>query len=88
MSSRLETEYFLTRYDSFGIILDECPRAGELLEEYGLHCSSCFLNEHDSVEIGADRHGMTEDEMLEMLEEVNAELKKEWDAQQKETGEK
>lgn len=70
--------YALTRYDSFSVVLAECPRAGELLAEYGLHCASCFLNEYDSVEIGADRHSMSEEEMLEMLDEINQQLDKEW----------
>jgi hypothetical protein len=78
MATELQAQYVLTRYDSFSVILDECPRAGELLSEYGLHCASCFLNEYDSIEIGADRHGMSEEEMLEMLEEINGQLEKEW----------
>jgi hypothetical protein len=81
MISRLESPYVLTRYDSFSVILQECPRAGELLSEYGLHCASCFLNEYDSVEIGAGRHGMDEAAMLEMLDEINGQLEKEWRAQ-------
>jgi hypothetical protein len=82
MISRLDSPYILTRYDSFSVILQECPRAGELLSEYGLHCASCFLNEYDSVEIGAGRHGMDEAEMLEMLDEINTQLEKEWREQQ------
>ena len=82
MANQMHQPYALTRYDSFSVILDECPRAGELLSEYGLHCASCFLNEYDSVEIGADRHGMTEAEMFEMLNEINTQLEKEWRQQQ------
>ena len=82
MSTQLTSEYVLTRYDSFSVILEECPRAGELLSDYGLHCASCFLNEYDSVEVGADSHGMTEEEMLEMLAEINGQLEKEWQRQQ------
>jgi hypothetical protein len=81
MNSRLEAPFVLTRYDTFNVVLEDCPRAGELLTEYGLHCASCFLNESDTVEIGAMRHGMDEAQMLEMLEEVNGELEKEWRAQ-------
>jgi hypothetical protein len=81
MSTQLTSEYVLTRYDSFSVILEECPRAGELLAEYGLHCASCFLNEYDSMEVGAEAHGMSEEEMLEMLSEINGQLEKEWQQQ-------
>lgn len=83
MSTPLQAPYVLTRYDSFQVILAECPRAGELLAEYGLHCANCFMNEYDSVEIGASRHNMNEAEMVEMLDEINEQLDKEWREGQK-----
>lgn len=83
MKTPLTAPYVLTRYDSFSVIQFECPRAVELLAEYDLHCSSCALNEYDSIEIGVSRHGMTEEQMVEMLEEINEQLAKEWDAQQR-----
>jgi hypothetical protein len=85
MVTPLTSPYVLTRYDSFSVIMFECPRAVELLAEYGLHCSSCALNEYDSVEIGVSRHGMTEEQMVEMLEEINEQLAKEWDEQHSKT---
>lgn len=78
----LTAPYVLTRYDSFSVIQFDCPRAVELLAEYDLHCSSCVLNEYDSIEIGVARHGMTEEQMNEMLEEINEQLAREWDDQQ------
>ena len=78
MATQMQSPYVLTRYDSFSVILDECPRAGELLAEYGLHCANCFLNEYDRIEIGAERHNMTEADLLEMLAEINGQLEKEW----------
>ncbi len=74
--------YAVTRYDSFRIILEECPRVGELLAEYGLHCANCFMNEADTIETGAQLHGMSEASMLEMIDEINTELEKEWREQQ------
>ena len=79
MATPLTAPYVLTRYDSFSVIQFDCPRAVELLADYGLHCSSCALNEYDSIEIGVSRHGMSEEEMTEMLEEINEQLAKEWD---------
>ena len=35
--------YVLTRFDPLSIIMQESPRAVELLSEYGIHCVSCFF---------------------------------------------
>lgn len=78
MSTPLAAPYVITRYDSFQVILDECPRAGELLADYDLHCANCFMNGMDTVENGAEMHGMSEAEMLEMIDEINTQLEKEW----------
>lgn len=69
--------YVLTKYDLLGTILQECPRAAELLAEYGLHCVSCFMNDYDTLETGAQIHGMTDEEMQEMIDEINEQLEKE-----------
>jgi len=70
--------YVITRYDPLGIIMQECPRAVELLSEYGLHCASCFANDFDTLEKGADMHNMREEDMMEMIDEINTQLEKEW----------
>lgn len=69
--------YVLTKFDLLGVIMQECPRAAELLAEYGLHCVSCFANEYDTLEMGAQVHGMSDEEMQEMIEEINEQLEKE-----------
>ncbi len=70
--------YVITRFDPVSIIGQECPRAAELLAEYGLHCANCYANENDTLETGAEMHNMTEEEMLEMIDEINTQLEKEW----------
>lgn len=78
MNAPISAPFAITRYDRFSVILEECPRAGELLAEYGLHCSNCFMNDMDTVEAGTQMHGMSEEDMLEMLNEINTQLEKEW----------
>ena len=73
-----QSPYVITRYDALRIVLEECPRAAELLGEYGLHCVNCFANEYDSLETGAQMHNMTEEEMTSMIDEINTQLEKEW----------
>ena len=70
--------YVITRFDALSIILEESPRAAELLAEYGLHCVNCFANQYDSLETGASMHNMTEVEMQSMIDEINTQLEKEW----------
>ncbi len=70
--------YVITKFDLLGTILEECPRAAELLAEFGLHCISCFANQFDTLEMGAQVHGMTDEEMQDMIDEINTELEKEW----------
>ncbi len=70
--------YVLSKFDLLGTILEECPRAAELLAEYGLHCISCFANQFDTLEMGAQVHGMTDDDLNDMVNEINTELELEW----------
>jgi len=55
-------------------ILEKCPRAGELLAEYGLACVNCFLNRFDTLEGGAALHGMSEMQIEKMINEINGVL--------------
>jgi hypothetical protein len=75
--------YVITKFDPLKVVVDECPRAGELLAEYGLHCVSCFANEFDTISTGAEMHNMTDDDVDEMVDEINGQLDKEWQEEQK-----
>ncbi len=75
--------YVITKFDPLSVILDECPRAGELLAEYGLHCVSCFANEFDTIATGAEMHNMSDVELDEMIDEINEQLDKEWQKESK-----
>ncbi len=74
----VSSAYVITKYDQLATIVEECPRAGELLAEYGLHCVNCFANEFDTLEMGAQVHGMNAEGMQEMIDEINEQLDKEW----------
>lgn len=70
--------YILTKSDLLINIAKDSPRAAELLTEYGLHCLTCFLKEYETLEVGAQVHGMTDDELDNMIKEINTQLEKEW----------
>ena len=78
--------YVITKFDPLSVILQESPRAGELLAEYGLHCVSCFANEFDTIATGAEMHNMSDEEVDEMIDEINEQLDKEWQQMQKKAG--
>jgi hypothetical protein len=70
--------YVISKYDPLTVISEECPRAAELLAEYGLHCANCFANGFETLEVGAQMHNMTDEETMEMIDEINTQLEKEW----------
>lgn len=74
--------YVLTKSDLLINIGQDCPRAAQLLAEYGLHCLTCFLREYETLEIGAKVHGMTDYELDNMIKEINKQLKKEFKEQE------
>jgi hybrid cluster-associated redox disulfide protein len=70
--------YVLNKSNILLNVSQESPRAAELLAEYGLHCLSCFFSEFDTLEMGAQVHGMSQAEVTDMITEINAQLKKEF----------
>lgn len=75
--------YVITKFDRVNIMTEECPRVGELLAEYGIHCAGCYFSEEDTLETGGQMHGMSDEELDEMIEEINGQLEKEWRAKHK-----
>jgi hybrid cluster-associated redox disulfide protein len=75
--------YVLTKFDLLLNVVQESPRAAQLLTEYGLHCLTCFFNEFDTLEMGAKVHGMTDKEVDDMINEINTQLEKEFKEQNK-----
>ena len=47
-----------------------------LTEEYGFHCVGCMAASMETLEQGALVHGMTEDQIDKMVEDLNKRLDK------------
>lgn len=45
--------------------------AADVLSTYGLHCVGCAFNQLDSLEDGARSHGMTDDDIALMVNDLN-----------------
>ncbi len=62
---------YINLKDNIAEILINYPYLAEVFLAYGLHCVGCFANAFDTLEGGSIIHGMTEDEINEMLKEAN-----------------
>ena len=64
-------------------IFEAHPERGEelahILTRFGLHCLGCSAAAWETLEAGAFGHGMTEDILEEMLEELNGAVSKAFD---------
>lgn len=74
MTKKKKDVYLLSRKDNITDIIEKSPRATELLTEYGINCVNCILKQFETLEIGAQLHGMSEEEIDKMVEEINQEL--------------
>lgn len=52
-------------------IVELDPEMNEVLFEYGLHCGNCFAAGWDTLEEGAKMHGLEDDEIEELIQELN-----------------
>lgn len=72
--SSTEKSFQISRETVISEIVEKSPKAVELLSEYGLHCLHCFANQFDTLGNGALIHGMSDEEIDEMIAEVNKRL--------------
>jgi hybrid cluster-associated redox disulfide protein len=61
----------ITKDSNLGEVVYRYPDVAEVLMDYGLHCVGCMLNAYDSIEAGAQVHGMTDQEIEEMVARIN-----------------
>ncbi len=66
----METQ-LITKEMTMGEIIEKYPFASEVMLSYGLHCVGCHVNPYESLENGALGHGMTNEEIASMLQELN-----------------
>ncbi len=52
-------------------LIEESPEMNDILYEYGLYCGNCFAAGWDTLEEGAKMHGLEDDEIEELIQELN-----------------
>ncbi len=67
----------ITKEMTLGEVLIKYPSAVEIMLKYGLHCIGCHVAATESIEQGARGHGMGDEEIDEMVEEMNERAQKE-----------
>ena len=72
--SSKEVPVYVTKEANLGDVVSLYPIAAEVLLEYGLHCVGCFAAGFDTIESGARLHGMSDAEIDEMIQRVNASI--------------
>ena len=57
-------------------VIEKFPISAEIMESYGLHCVGCSANTSDTVEVGAKFHGIPDEEITAMVNELNKLIEK------------
>ncbi|MBU1120800.1 MAG: DUF1858 domain-containing protein [archaeon] len=61
---------------TLGEIARDYPETISVLFEYGMHCIGCPVSMMETLEQGAKAHGMSEEKINKMIEEMNKKIKK------------
>ncbi len=61
----------ISRTMTFGELLQQFPKAGQVIARYGLHCVGCHIGVYETIEEGARAHGLSNDEIAKMMTELN-----------------
>ena len=67
---KVDTEK-IVKEANLGEVVLKHPELAEVLLDYGLHCVGCFANSFDTIEMGAKVHGMSDEEVDEMVGRLN-----------------
>jgi iron-sulfur cluster assembly accessory protein len=54
-----------------GDILNSYPEAAQIMEDFGLHCTSCSVNAYEPLGAGARGHGMKDEQVEELISKLN-----------------
>lgn len=64
---------------TIGDVIKKYPESTEVMLGYGLQCVGCSVNPYETIEQGALGHGMNEDTLMELMDDINLAVTKEPD---------
>ena len=66
-----EVKKLITKDMLIGDIAVKYPKAVPVMFKHGMHCIGCGMTAYESLEQGCLAHGMGEEEINKMVEEIN-----------------
>lgn len=54
-----------------GDVLNRLPDSAQIMQDFGLHCTSCSVNVFEPLKMGAMSHGISEETVDEMIARIN-----------------
>jgi iron-sulfur cluster assembly accessory protein len=54
-----------------GDILNRFPESAQIMNDFGLHCTSCSVNAFEPLRLGALSHGLTEETVDNLIAQIN-----------------
>lgn len=66
----------VTKKMLIGEIASKYPQAIEIMFKFGMHCIGCGMTAYESIEQGCQAHGMSNEEIDKLVEEINKVVKK------------
>jgi len=61
----------ITKDSNLAQVVYRHPESAEILMDYGLHCVGCMASSYDTIEVGAKVHGLTDEDIAEMINRIN-----------------
>jgi iron-sulfur cluster assembly accessory protein len=69
-----DKEQKVTKNMLIGEITSQFPASATVIQKYGLHCVGCHVSFHETLEEGALGHGMSEQDVDNMVKDINTVL--------------
>lgn len=60
----------ITKETNIAELTQAHPEAALVMLDYGLHCVGCAINAFDTIQMGAQIHGMSDEEIEEMIVKI------------------
>lgn len=71
MPKKTPVQKLITDDMLIGDVLQLVPGSEEIMQDFGLHCTSCSVNVFEPIKLGAMSHGIEEAVVDEMLSRIN-----------------
>ena len=70
-ATKKESESGISKDMSIGDIVAKKPKAAEVMFKSGMHCVGCGMMAYESLEQGCKVHGMSDEDIDKMVDEIN-----------------